>query len=148
MICFYLWSGTCKNSHKINSDRNSVGKQQATSSDNTKMMILQESTSSIEHRALHSAQGLAACPALSFAQIWTKYFWRLRDKKITAHIILRFNTLSHFLKILMYQCFAQESGMVFSSLQLHVADNRWIKSKGKSRDIFLEKKGKKKTPLE
>jgi len=36
-----------KNSHKINSDRNSVGKQQATSSDNTKMMILQDSTYSL-----------------------------------------------------------------------------------------------------
>lgn len=45
----------------------------------------------------------------------------------------------------MYQCFAQESGMIFSSLQLHVDDNRWIKSKGESRNIFLKKK-REKTP--
>ena len=40
-LLFVVWN-LQKNSPKINSDRNPVGKQQASSSDNAEMMILQE----------------------------------------------------------------------------------------------------------
>lgn len=43
-------------------------------------------------------------------------------------------------KILMQQCFALESGTISSSLQLRFDNNRWVKSKGESRNIVPKEK--------
>lgn len=40
----------------------------------------------------------------------------------------------------MQQCFALESGTISSSLQLRFDNNRWVKSKGESRNIVPKEK--------